>query len=111
MFVLVSANVSRELTTAVMWLNEKALDIRCVRVRPYAYESKTLIDVQQVIPLPETADYQVQVREKKVLHRFEYSDFSASSEEACRHRLRADGLEKVNRVRWQGLQSGTPTGA
>ena len=46
-----------------------------------------------------------------VLHRFEYSDFSAFSEEACRHRLRAGGLEKVNRVRRQGLQSGTPTGA
>ena len=48
---------------------------------------------------------------KTVLHRFEYSDLSASSEEACRHRLRAGGLEKVNRVRRQGLQSGTPTGA
>jgi len=63
--VLVSANFSRELTTAVIWLNEKDLDIRCVRIRPYEYEGRTLIDVQQVIPLPETADYQVQVREKK----------------------------------------------
>ena len=48
-----------------MWLNDKDLDVRCVRIRPYAYEGKTLIDVQQVIPLPEAADYQVQVREKK----------------------------------------------
>ena len=62
--VLVSADFSRELTTAVMWLNEKDLDIRCVRIRPYIYDGKTLIDVQQVIPLPEAADYQVQVREK-----------------------------------------------
>lgn len=62
--VLVSADFSRELMTAVMWLNEKDLDIRCVRIRPYAYDGKTLIDVQQVIPLPEAADYQVQVREK-----------------------------------------------
>lgn len=63
--ILVSADFSRELTTAVIWLNEKDLDVRCVRMRPYAYEGRTLIDVQQVIPLPETADYQVQVREKK----------------------------------------------
>ena len=63
--VLVSANFSRELTTAVIWLNDKDLDIRCVRIRPYEYDGKTLIDVQQVIPLPETADYQIQVREKK----------------------------------------------
>ena len=50
---------------AVLWLNEKDLDIRCVRIKPYSYESQTLIDVQQVIPLPEATEYQVQVREKK----------------------------------------------
>ena len=53
------------MTTAVLWLNEKDLDVRCVRIQPYAQDDGTLIDVQQVIPLPETADYQVQVREKK----------------------------------------------
>jgi len=63
--VLVSADFSRELTTSVIWLNEKDLDIRCVRIRPYDYEGRTLIDVQQVIPLPEATDFQVQVREKK----------------------------------------------
>lgn len=63
--VLVSANFSREMTTAVLWLNEKEVDIRCVRIRPYSHAGQTLIDVQQVIPLPETANYQVQVREKK----------------------------------------------
>lgn len=63
--VLISADFSRELTTAVMWLNDKDLDIRCVRIKPYADQGKTLIDVQQIIPLPEAGDYQVQVREKK----------------------------------------------
>ena len=63
--ILVSGDFSREMTTAVLWLNEKDLDIRCVRIRPYTYEGRVLVDVQQVIPLPETADYQVQVREKK----------------------------------------------
>ena len=48
-----------------MWLNEKELDICCVRICPYDYGGRTLIDVQQVIPLPEATDYQVQVREKK----------------------------------------------
>ena len=63
--MLVSADFSKELTSAVLWLNDKDLDICCVRIKPYAYEGKTLIDVQQVVPLPEAADYQVQVREKK----------------------------------------------
>jgi len=33
--VLVSENFSKEITTAVMWLNERDLDIRCVRLMPY----------------------------------------------------------------------------
>ena len=51
--VLVSAEFSKEITTSVLWLNERALDIRCVRLRPYALEARVLLDVQQVIPLPE----------------------------------------------------------
>jgi hypothetical protein len=63
--VLVSAEFSKELTTAVMWLNERSLDIRCVRIKPYSDNGRVLIDVQQVIPLPEAAEYQVKIREKE----------------------------------------------
>src|SRR4051812_40227804 len=67
--VLASAEFSRELTTAVMWLNERDLDIRCVRLKPYADNGRVLMDVQQVIPLPEAADYQVRIREKEARER------------------------------------------
>jgi len=63
--LLVSADFSKEITTAVMWLNEKDLDIRCVRLQPYDFNGKTLLDVQQVIPLPEASDYIVKVKEKE----------------------------------------------
>jgi len=63
--VLVSADFSREITTSVLWLNEKYLDIRCIRIKPYSDRGRTLIDVQQIIPLPEASAYQVQVREKR----------------------------------------------
>jgi hypothetical protein len=63
--VLVSAEFSKEVTTSVMWLNERDLDIRCIRLRPYRLDDRVLIDVQQVIPLPEASQYQVQIREKK----------------------------------------------
>ena len=62
--VLASAEFSRELTTSVLWLVERAIDIRCVRLQPYALDGRALVDVQQIIPLPEAADYQVQVRKK-----------------------------------------------
>jgi hypothetical protein len=62
--VLASAEFSKELTTTVLWLNDQGIDIRCVRLQPYRLENRTLVDAQQVIPLPEVAEYQVQVREK-----------------------------------------------
>jgi hypothetical protein len=63
--VLASAEFSLELTTSVMWLNEHGLDIRCVRMHPYSDGGQILLDVQTVIPIPEVADYQVRIREKK----------------------------------------------
>ena len=62
--MLVSAEFSKEITTSVLWLNEHALDIRCVRLRPYALEARILLDVQQVIPLPEADAYTVQLKKK-----------------------------------------------
>jgi hypothetical protein len=84
--VLASAEFSKELTTAVMWLNDHGLDIRCIRLQPYDDQSRLLVDVQQVIPLPEAAAYQVQVREKE-------------------HRGRQERAERygIRRRFWQGL--------
>ncbi len=62
--VLASAEFSKELTTAVLWMNERDIDIRCVRMVPYQHDGKTILDVQQVIPLPEAVAYQVGVKEK-----------------------------------------------
>ena len=67
--VLVSEDFGKELTTAVLWLRERDIDIRCVRLRPYEDGGKRLIDVQQIIPLPEANDYQVQLREKEQVGR------------------------------------------
>lgn len=63
--VLASAEFSKELTTAVLWLCDRSIDIRCVRLRPYGTRDETFLDVQQVIPLPEATDYQIRVREKQ----------------------------------------------
>ena len=63
--VLVSGEFSKEITGTVMWLNDYELDIRCIRLKPYDLDGRTLIDIQQIVPLPEAAHYQVQLREKE----------------------------------------------
>ena len=62
--ILVSAEFSKELTTSVIWLNERDLDITCVRMKPYKYKEQILIDIQQVLPLPEAKDYQIRAQKK-----------------------------------------------
>lgn len=62
--VLVSGEFSKEITTTVLWLNQKGLDIRCVRLRPYRDGPRTLVDIQQIVPLPEAEEYQVQMQHK-----------------------------------------------
>lgn len=64
--ILASADFSREITTSVIWLNRSGLDIRCVRFQPYRMDNGTvLVDVQQIIPLPEASDYQTRIRAKE----------------------------------------------
>lgn len=65
--VLASANFSKEITSAVLWLNAQGLDIMCFRMRPYAFQDRVLLDVQQVIPLPEAAAFQVAIRQKNLV--------------------------------------------
>lgn len=59
--VLVSADFSKEITTTALWLNQRGIDIRCVRLKPYEMDLRVVLDVQQLIPLPEAQDYIIQV--------------------------------------------------
>jgi len=63
--VLASADFSNELTSTVLWLNDKGVDISCVKMQPYRDEENIYLDMQQVIPLPEAAEFQIKVRHKK----------------------------------------------
>ena len=82
--VLVSEGFSKELTTAVLWLRDREIDIRCIRLRPYRADGNTLIDVQQVIPLPEAQDYMIRIREKEQQERrSRAARFSEESQQAC----------------------------
>ena len=62
--VLAAADFSPEVTSTVLWLNERDLDIVCVRLQPYRLGESVVLDVQQIVPLPEAADYQVHIRQK-----------------------------------------------
>ncbi len=102
--LLASADFSRELTTCVMWLNERGLDIRCIRLKPYRMDGgPLLIDVQQLIPLPEASDFQTQIGAKRQAERQERSE---------RHEVRYrfwEGLLPLARARSEVHANRSPT--
>ncbi len=64
--VLAAAGFDPQITTAVLWLNDVyGLDIRCVRLTPYRVEERLLLDVQQVIPLPEAEELTIKLRQRE----------------------------------------------
>lgn len=68
--ILASADFSKEMTTTVLWLIDRGIDIRCVRLKPYRMaKGPVLLDIQQLIPLPETASFQTQIGIKRQAER------------------------------------------
>lgn len=63
--VLASAEFSKELMTAVIWLSEHDIDISCIRLKPFKMDDKLILNVEQIFPLREAADYQIRIREKE----------------------------------------------
>lgn len=63
--VLAARNFSKEITTSVLWLNDMGLDVTCIRLNPHRLGERLLLNIEQIIPLPEALDYQIEVRHKK----------------------------------------------
>lgn len=81
--ILASANFSKEITSTVLWLNAQGLDVVCVKMRPHSFQGRVLLDIEQVIPLPETAAFQIAIREKLVAQ----EALATSGRDLTRYRL------------------------
>lgn len=63
--ILASANFAKEITTSVLWLNDRDLDISCVRLSLHKINDNLVLSADQIIPLPEAESYQIEVRQKR----------------------------------------------
>ncbi len=63
--ILASANFSKEITTSVLWLNQRELDIICMRLSLHKLNGQVILSAEQIIPLPEAETYQIEVKQKK----------------------------------------------
>ena len=94
--VLASETFDTEITTAVLWLNEQGLDLRCVEMTSYTDPSGgVLLDIRQVIPLPGEDRYRVRAKAKRAAERAEKADLTAG--EQRRRRFWERVIEEANR--------------
>ena len=111
--LLVSEDFGKELTTTVLWLRERDIDIRCLRLCRYLEGEKRIIDVQQIIPLPEANEYQVQLRQKEQVGRKKRAErydvrlkFWEGLVTVARNRHTRHANIKPGAYRWLGASSG-----
>jgi hypothetical protein len=99
--ILISANFSRELMTTVLWLNRfEGLDIRCVQLVPYRIGERVLIDVRQIVPLPEASDYEIRVRRKEQQQERAQRD----NRDRTRYHIILDGQEQPSTSKRQAMR-------
>lgn len=62
--VLIAANFRKEVTATVLWLIAKGVQAQCFRAVPYSSGEDTLVDLRQIIPTPEAADFMIKMAAK-----------------------------------------------
>ncbi|VEI48589.1 Uncharacterised protein [Actinobacillus equuli] len=50
-----------------MWLRRKNIDIQCVKFVPYQLDdNRIIIDIDKIIPIPETEEYMIKMSQKEI---------------------------------------------
>ena len=80
--ILVAANFRKEVTATVLWLIGHGVRAQCFRAVPYSFGEELLIDLQQIIPTPEAADYMIGMAAK------ESEEKSVQGTQKRRHEMR-----------------------
>ena len=62
--IFVANNYRKEVTSTVLWLREHGVSVQCFRAIPYSMGEEVFLQVEQIIPLPETEEFMISIREK-----------------------------------------------
>ncbi len=93
--VLVAAKFRKEVTSTALWLLGYRVRLQCFKVTPYERAGDLYLNIDQIIPPPEAADYMIGIADK------EAADQSDEAEVKTRHQLRfqfwAQALEAVRK--------------
>lgn len=80
--ILVAAKFRKEVTTTVMWLRERGVKIKYIKIVPYILYEQIFIDVEQIIPVHDVEEYLIKIENKK------QQDREMKHNDAERHKIR-----------------------
>jgi len=63
--ILVAGNFRKEVTSTVMWMINHNISVKCFKATPYKHGDELLLDIEQIIPVKEAADYYIKMADKK----------------------------------------------
>lgn len=78
----------KEVTSTVLWLINNGLQIQCFKVTPYTFRKENFLNMEQIIPSPESKEFMISMADKEI------SEKSTKNELQFRHRLRLDYWEQ-----------------
>ncbi len=63
--IFVANHYRKEVTSTVLWLLDHDINIKCFRASPYKMDDEVLLQIEQIIPLPETQQFMIDAKEKQ----------------------------------------------
>lgn len=102
--IFIAANFRREVTATVLWLLSRGIQAQCFKVTPFMLGDELILDIQQIIPTPEAADFMIGMSTKdneekathdtqKHRHKLRHAFWEMALE-----RLRADGVDLFRNI-------------
>lgn len=62
--ILVAGNFRKEVTSTVMWMINHGISVQCFKATPYQYANELFLDIDQIIPVKEAAEYLIKMADK-----------------------------------------------
>jgi hypothetical protein len=94
--IMVAAQFRKEVTSTVLWLMKYGISLQCFKATPYRDDDRLFLNIEQVIPLPESKELMIGISAK------EKEEMTVERDQAARHVLRPrfwqktlDALEKA----------------
>lgn len=78
----------KEVTSTALWLINNGLQIQCFKVTPFTFRDESFLNMEQIIPSPESKDFMISMADKEI------SEKSTKAELKKRHSLRLDYWEQ-----------------